>query len=49
MRPDLKRVKPITDFPNASNNKELQRVIGMFSYYAQWLPQFSEKMRPLIL
>ena len=49
MRPDLERVKPITNLPNASNKKELQRVIGMFSYYAQWSPQFSEKMRSLIL
>ena len=31
--PDPVRVKPITNLPN-SNKKELQRVIGMFSYYA---------------
>ena len=48
MRPDPERVKPITNLPNPTNKKELQRVIGMFSYYAQWLPQFSEKVRPLI-
>ena len=49
MRPDPERVKPIINLPNPTNKKELQRVIGMFSYYAQWLPQFSEKVRPLIL
>ena len=49
MRPDPERVKPIINLRNPTNKKELQRVIGMFSYYAQWLPQFSEKVRPLIL
>ena len=49
MRPDPERVKPIINLPNPTNKKELQRVIGMFSYYAQWLPQFSEKVRRLIL
>ena len=48
MRPDPERVKPITNLPNPTNKKELQ-VINMFSYYAQLLPQFLEKLRPLIL
>ena len=29
MRPDPKRVKPITNLPNPTNKKELQRVIGL--------------------
>ena len=48
MQPDADRVKPILEMPIPSNSKELQRVIGMFSYYAQWLPKFSEKVKPLI-
>ena len=47
MRPDPERVKPITNLPNSTNTKELQLVIGMFSYYAQWLLQFSEKNETL--
>ena len=42
-RPDPERMKPITNLPNPSKKKELQRVIGMFSCNAKWLPQFSEK------
>ena len=49
MRPDAERVKPITDLPLPSNAKELQRVIGMISYYAQRIPQFSEKIKALIV
>ena len=48
LQPDADRVKPILEMPIPSNSKELQRVIGMFSYYAQWLPKFSEKVKPLI-
>ena len=48
-RPDLDRVKPIVNLPIPTTAKELQRAIGMFSYYAQWIPQFSEKIKPLIL
>ena len=33
------------NLPNPTNKKELQRVIGMFSYYAQWLPHFLEKIK----
>jgi len=28
--------------------KELQRLVGMFAHYAQWVPCFSEKNKPLI-
>ena len=48
-RPDPDRVKPIVNLPIPTTTKELQRAIGMFSYYAQWIPQFSEKIKPLIL
>lgn len=48
-RPDPERVKPIVNLPTPTTGKELQRAIGMFSYYAQWIPQFSKKIKPLIL
>ena len=41
MRPDADQVKPIAELPMPSNAKELQRLISMFSYYAQSIPQFS--------
>ena len=49
MRPGADRVKPIAELLMPSNAKELQRLIGMFSYYAQSIPQFSEKIKPLII
>ena len=48
LQPNADRVKPILNMPNPSNSKELKQVIGMFSYFAQWLPKVSEKVKPLI-
>ena len=48
LQPDADRVEPILDLPAPTNAKELKRVVGMFSYYAQWLPKFSERIKPLI-
>ena len=30
------------------NKKELQRILGLFSYYAKWVPNFSDVIRPLV-
>ena len=49
LKPDPDRVKPILKLPIPTNAKELSRVVGIFSYYAQWLPKFSEKIKPLII
>ena len=49
LQPDPDRVKPVLDLPLPKSSKELQRIVGMFSYYAQWIPQFSEKLKPLIV
>ena len=48
LQPDPDRVAPILNRPVPTTPKELQRIVGMFSYYAQWLPKFSEKIKPLI-
>ena len=49
LRPGSERVEPILELPIPTNAKELARVVGVFSYYAQWLPKFSEKIKPLIV
>ena len=43
IRPDPERLKPLKELPVPKCKKELQRVLGMFSYYARWVPNFSEK------
>lgn len=48
LRPDPERVKPLMDLPVPVDSKSLQRIIGLFAYYAQWIPQYSDKIRPLI-
>jgi len=35
--------------PVPCNAKELQRMLGMFSYYAKWIPRYSEKIKPLVV
>ena len=48
MQPDPDRVKPVLNMPVPRNSKELQRLVGLFAYYAQWIPRFSDKIRPLV-
>jgi len=48
LKPDPQRVKPVLEMPVPTSPKQLQRVVGMFAYYAQWITQCSEKSKPLI-
>ena len=45
--PDEERLRPLQDFPPPESIRSLRRVIGMFAYYAKWMPNFSDKIRPL--
>ena len=47
LKPDQERVKSLLDLNVPLDRKSLQRVMGMFSYYAQWVPQFSDKIKLL--
>ena len=47
LKPDPERMKPLRDIPPPSNMKSLKRILGFFSYYSQWIKQFSDKIRPL--
>ena len=48
LQPDTDRVTPILELPAPTNSEELQRIAGMLSYYAQWLPKLLDKIKPLI-
>lgn len=47
MRPDPARVKPLRDLLPPENTKQMEKTIGLFSYYSKWIPRFSEKIQPL--
>ena len=48
LQPDPERVKTLQDLPPPSNQKEQQRLVGLFAYYAQWILRYSDKIKPLI-
>ena len=48
LQPDPDRVKPVLKMPVHRNYKELQRLVGLFAYYEQWIPRYSDKIRPLV-
>ena len=39
-------MRPLRELPVPSTKKELLRALGMFSYYARWISDFSNKIRP---
>ena len=47
IKPDPDRLRPLQELPLQINGKELKRVIGMFSYYSQYIPKFSDKILSL--
>ena len=48
MKPDPTRLDPIKNLAIPSDKKSLQRMMGLFSYYARCVPKFSEKVAPLV-
>ena len=49
IRPDPERLKPLMNLQLPTCKSALQRLVGMFAYYARWIPQFSERNWPLNL
>ena len=48
IQPDPERLRPLLKMSLPKSKPGLQRVLGMFSYYAKWVPDFSSKIRPLV-
>ena len=47
LSPDKDRLEPLLKFPEPQNIPSLRRLIGLFSYYSSWIPNFSERIRSL--
>ena len=45
---DADRLRPLQELPLPANLKSLCRTLGMFAYYAKWIPHFSDKIKPLV-
>ncbi|KFD62789.1 hypothetical protein M514_25069 [Trichuris suis] len=41
-------LQPLRDLPVPKDKKSLQRALGLFAYYAQWILDYSNKVRPLV-
>ena len=48
IRPDPERLRPLREMPAPRTAKALKRILGLFSHYSMWIPQFSDKIAPLL-
>jgi len=48
VQPDPDPIQPLLNLPYPKSAKELTRLIGLFAYYAQWISNYSAKIRPFI-
>ena len=47
LKPDPSKVKAIVEMPTPSDKKAVQRVLGMITYLAKFLPNLSDVTEPL--
>ena len=48
IKPDPKNLHALQELPPLGNLPSLRHALGMFAYYAKWIPQFSDKIYPLV-
>ena len=48
IKPDPKRLEPLLALPLPETKSDLQKALEMFSYYANWIQNFSDKICPLV-
>ena len=44
IKPDPERLSPLLELPPPSTGRSLKRVLGLFAYYARWVPRFSDRI-----
>ena len=47
LKPDPDRLQGLRDLKTPENKKELERLQGLFAYYAKWVPDFSKRISSL--
>ena len=47
IRPDPDRLRPLRELPIPLNSRSLNRCLGLLSYYLQWIPRFSDQIKPI--
>ena len=47
IRPDPERLRSLRELPVPTDTKSLGRCKGLLSYYSQWIPGFSDRMKPI--
>ena len=48
IKPDPERVAALNDLQQPATKKELQRILGLFSYYLKWVSNYCAFIRPLV-
>ena len=48
-KPNPDRLKALLDLPTPVTTVQLSRMIGFFAYYAKWIADYSNKIRPLLV
>ena len=48
IKPDNNRLKPLLDMNPPETKANMQRILGLFSYYAKWINDYSNKVQPLL-
>ena len=47
IKPDPERLEPLLQLATPTTASMLQRALGLFAYYSNWIPKYSDKIRPL--
>ena len=47
IRPDPDRLRPLRELPIPHDPRSMSRCLGLFSYYSQWIPKFSDRIKPI--
>ena len=48
IKPDPEHVAALNNLQQPTTKKELQRILGLFSYYSKWVPNYSALIQSLV-